>query len=39
MSHKVLVMKQGDIVEAGPADRVFEAPETEYTRTLVAAAG
>jgi len=39
MSHQVLVMKQGDVVEAGPADRLFDAPQTEYTRTLVAAAG
>jgi len=39
MSHQVLVMKQGDIVEAGPADRLFDAPETDYTRQLVAAAG
>ena len=39
MSHQVLVMKQGDVVESGPADRLFDAPQTEYTRTLVAAAG
>jgi ABC-type microcin C transport system duplicated ATPase subunit YejF len=24
--------------EGGPADRVFSAPESEYTRTLLAAA-
>jgi len=39
MSHKVMVMKQGDVVEAGPADSLFDTPQTEYTRTLVAAAG
>ncbi len=38
LSHKVIVMKDGDIVESGPAEAVFEAPETEYTRTLMAAA-
>jgi microcin C transport system ATP-binding protein len=38
MSHKMIVMKQGDIVEAGDAAQVFEAPQTEYARTLLAAA-
>jgi microcin C transport system ATP-binding protein len=31
-------MKRGDVVEAGPADAVFDAPKTEYTRALMAAA-
>ncbi|TDK42331.1 ABC transporter ATP-binding protein [Antarcticimicrobium luteum] len=39
MAHKVMVMKQGDVVEAGPADQLFDAPQTEYTRALIAAAG
>ena len=38
LSHKVMVMKQGDIIEAGPAQQVFDAPQTEYTRALMAAA-
>ena len=38
MSHKVMVMKQGDVVEMGTADAIFDAPRTEYTRTLVEAA-
>ncbi|PWG16809.1 ABC transporter ATP-binding protein [Salibaculum griseiflavum] len=38
LSHKIIVMKQGDVVEAGPVDRVFDAPETDYTRELMAAA-
>ena len=38
MSHKVMVMKQGDVVEQGSAEDVFDRPQTEYTRTLVAAA-
>ena len=37
MSHKVMVMKAGDVVESGSAEQIFDAPETEYTRTLVAA--
>ena len=38
MSHKVVVMKQGDIVETGSAEDLFERPKTEYTRALIAAA-
>ncbi|MCL4128119.1 UNVERIFIED_CONTAM: hypothetical protein GTU68_032537 [Idotea baltica] len=38
LSHKVLVMKQGDIVETGTGREIFEAPKTEYTRALIAAA-
>jgi len=38
LSHKVIVMKQGDIVEAGDADTIFDNPRTEYTRELMAAA-
>ncbi|NSX56538.1 ABC transporter ATP-binding protein [Parasulfitobacter algicola] len=38
LSHKVMVMKQGDIVEAGLADQIFDDPQTEYTRTLIRAA-
>ncbi len=39
MSHQVIVMKQGDVVEQGSAEDLFENPQTEYTRTLLAAAG
>ncbi|RKT28028.1 microcin C transport system ATP-binding protein [Roseovarius halotolerans] len=38
MSHRVAVMKQGDIVEYGSARDLFEAPQTEYARTLLQAA-
>ena len=38
MSHRVLVMKQGDIVEEGEAEAIFTAPRTEYARALLAAA-
>ena len=37
MSHKVLVMKQGDVVEQGAADDLFERPQTDYTRLLLQA--
>ncbi|MBE0412199.1 ABC transporter ATP-binding protein [Yoonia sp.] len=38
LSHKVMVMKQGDVVESGDADAIFDAPQTAYTRELMAAA-
>ena len=38
MSHRILVMKSGDIVEEGEAETLFSAPRTEYARTLLAAA-
>lgn len=38
MSHYVLVMKDGDIVEEGQVDRIFEAPQNAYTRKLMHAA-
>ena len=38
LSHKVLVMKQGDVVEEGTVQDIFDAPRTDYTRELMAAA-
>jgi microcin C transport system ATP-binding protein len=38
LAHQVMVMQNGDVVEAGPADSVFEAARTDYTRALLAAA-
>ena len=38
LSHKLMVMKQGDVVEAGDAAAIFDAPQTDYTRALLAAA-
>ena len=38
MAHDVVVMKDGDILEAGPVREVLDAPRQEYTRVLVAAA-
>ena len=38
LSHKVIVMKRGDVVEAGDAAQIFDAPQDPYTRALMAAA-
>ena len=38
MAHQVLVMKDGEIVEAGDCEALFAAPRAAYTRELLAAA-
>src|SRR5579883_3188944 len=38
LAHDVLVMKDGKIVESGPAGELFEKPRHPYTRALMAAA-
>ncbi|MFN3605727.1 MAG: ABC transporter ATP-binding protein [Cypionkella sp.] len=38
MSHKVIVMREGDIIESGSAEQIFSAPQTDYTRALMQAA-
>ncbi len=38
MSHRVLVMKDGDVIEEGEAQALFDAPRQPYTQALLAAA-
>ncbi len=38
LSDEVLVMREGKVVEHGPAADIFEAPREPYTRALMAAA-
>ena len=38
LSDDVIVMKDGRVMEAGPAAQIFDAPQTDYTKALMAAA-
>lgn len=38
LAHQVMVMKNGDVVEAGSGADLFANPKTDYTRALMAAA-
>ncbi len=38
VAHYVVVMKEGAVVEQGPAEQVFENPQTDYTKELMTAA-
>jgi len=37
MAHRVMVLKDGVVVEAGPLDQVFDNPQSAYTRELMLA--
>ena len=39
MAHDVIVMKDGEVLEAGPVDRILGSPQHPYSQRLVAAAG
>jgi len=36
IADRALVMYKGEIVEAGPTDKIFRYPENEYTKALIA---
>ncbi len=38
LADEVVVMKDGRVVEQGPAAQIFDHPQTDYTRALMAAA-
>ncbi len=38
LSHRIMVMKGGDVVEEGPAQQVFDNPQNPYTQSLLKAA-
>jgi microcin C transport system ATP-binding protein len=38
LANDVIVMRNGKVVEQGSAEKIFEAPETDYTKALMAAA-
>ncbi|MFC9708994.1 hypothetical protein ACFTRD_12610 [Paenibacillus sp. NPDC056933] len=37
ISHHVMVMKAGEVVEEGETRRIFHDPEHDYTRSLIQA--
>ncbi len=38
MAHQIMIMRAGEVVEQGPTEQIFTAPQAEYTRDLLAAA-
>jgi microcin C transport system ATP-binding protein len=38
LASQILVMREGKVVEQGPAERIFTAPQEDYTKALLAAA-
>ncbi len=38
LANEVIVMRNGVVVEQGPAKQIFEDPQTDYTKALMAAA-
>jgi len=38
LASEIIVMRQGKVVEAGPARNILKEPRSDYTRALFAAA-
>ena len=38
LANQVIVMRHGKVVEAGSAEQIFDDPQTDYTKALIAAA-
>ena len=38
LAHRVIVMHEGEVVETGPVEAIFDSPQHDYTRELIAAA-
>ena len=38
LANEVIVMRNGMVVERGPSEQIFGAPQTDYTKALIAAA-
>ena len=38
LADEIIVIKDGKVVEYGPAERILENPQTPYTKALTAAA-
>ena len=39
LAHRVMVLREGRVVEQGDADRIFASPQAAYTKALLHAAG
>ncbi|TIQ52400.1 ABC transporter ATP-binding protein [Mesorhizobium sp.] len=38
LANDVIVMRNGQVIEAGPSEQIFGSPQTDYTRALISAA-
>ena len=38
LSHQLIVLKNGKIVESGNSDQIFKKPKQKYTKQLISAA-